>query len=176
MMAEMFKLIMYAGGAGLLMVVVYQLMDVLYKVITKPNALPSGQTPAVGVSRSSLGAKTGALLGTTVLSATSLFEDDSPLTSDAMQEDSGDFSDDLFSSSSTSMFDDCSGINPANGLPMMGCVDIEGNVYGTDSSHDDLFGSASTSLFDDSLSSSMFDDTFSSSFDDSFSSSSMFDD
>lgn len=46
--------------------------------------------------------------------------------------------------------------NPANGLPMMGCVDIAGNVYGTDSAHhvfqDDSF-----------LSSNMFDDTFSSS-------------
>jgi len=47
-------------------------------------------------------------------------------------------------------------INPANGLPMMGCVDIAGNFYGSDSSHhvfqDDSF-----------LSSNMFDDTFSSS-------------
>ncbi len=46
--------------------------------------------------------------------------------------------------------------NPANGLPMMGCVDIAGNFYGSDSSHhvfqDDSF-----------LSSNMFDDTFSSS-------------
>ncbi len=30
-------------------------------------------------------------------------------------------------------------INPANGLPMMGAVDIEGNPYGTDFSHDDSF-------------------------------------
>jgi hypothetical protein len=47
-------------------------------------------------------------------------------------------------------------INPANGLPMVGCVDIAGNVYGTDSAHqvfqDDSF-----------LSSNRFDDTFSSS-------------
>ncbi|MEQ1556172.1 MAG: hypothetical protein ABL915_05165 [Gallionella sp.] len=46
--------------------------------------------------------------------------------------------------------------NPANGLPMLGCVDIAGNFYGSDSSHhvfqDDSF-----------LSSNMFDDTFSSS-------------
>lgn len=52
-------------------------------------------------------------------------------------------------------------INPANGLPMMGCVDIAGNVYGTDSAHhvfqDDSF-----------LSSNMFDDTFSSSSHSSF--------
>ncbi len=47
-------------------------------------------------------------------------------------------------------------INPANGLPMMGCVDIAGNCYGSDSSHD--------CFQDDSfLSSNMFDDTFSSS-------------
>jgi len=30
-------------------------------------------------------------------------------------------------------------INPANGLPMTGCVDIEGNPYGTDSSSFDDF-------------------------------------
>ena len=31
-------------------------------------------------------------------------------------------------------------INPANGLPMMGSIDIEGNPYGTDSSSlDDTF-------------------------------------
>jgi len=28
-------------------------------------------------------------------------------------------------------------VNPANGLPMMGLVDIEGNVYGFDSRDDD---------------------------------------
>ncbi len=37
----------------------------------------------------------------------------------------------------SSVFDDgpCGSINPANGLPMVGCVDVEGNPYGTDSSH-----------------------------------------
>lgn len=43
------------------------------------------------------------------------------------------------------MFND-DGINPANGLPMMGSVDIEGNPYGTDSS--DLF---ETVDYDDSF-------------------------
>jgi hypothetical protein len=60
-------------------------------------------------------------------------------------------------------------INPANGLPMVGCVDIEGNAYGTDSSHWDDHSSFSSSISEDSFFSS-------SSFDDSFSSSSMFDD
>ena len=47
-------------------------------------------------------------------------------------------------------------INPANGLPMAGCVDIEGNAFGT-SGIDDTF--SSTSMFDDSFSSgSSFDD------------------
>lgn len=80
---------------------------------------------------------------------------------------------------SCSSINDCAlSINPANGLPMVGCVDIEGNPYGTDSSHwhdhlisscsllDDSFFSSGCSLFDDSISSSsssMFDDSFSSS-------------
>lgn len=34
-------------------------------------------------------------------------------------------------------------VNPANGLPMIGCLDIEGNTYGTDSSHwNDHLGSS----------------------------------
>ena len=57
-------------------------------------------------------------------------------------------------------------INPANGLPMMGCVDIEGNPYGTDthSNLDDI--SSTSSCLDDSLtggssfSCSLFDDSF----------------
>lgn len=56
-------------------------------------------------------------------------------------------------------------INPANGLPMMGCVDIEGNPYGTDMSHDwhndDLFNTGS--LSDDSWSSGFSDDSWASS-------------
>ena len=58
-------------------------------------------------------------------------------------------------------------INPANGLPMIGCLDIEGNAYGTDSTHwDDTISIDNSSLFEDTFStdsSSMFDDTFSSS-------------
>lgn len=78
-------------------------------------------------------------------------------------------------SDSDSIFEDdlCPGINPANGLPMVGCsVDIEGNLYGTDFSHDDMF----SSMTDDTFGSSSFtDDTFSS-FDDSFGSSGFSDD
>lgn len=56
-------------------------------------------------------------------------------------------SDDLFEDDM-----DCPEINPANGLPMVGCsVDIEGNPYGTDFSHDDMFNNSTTGLFDDSL-------------------------
>jgi hypothetical protein len=58
-----------------------------------------------------------------------------------------------------SVFDDS--VNPANGLPMIGSLDIEGNVYGTDSVHDcsggfddDISMGLSDSLFDDDLSSS----------------------
>lgn len=98
-----------------------------------------------------------------------------------------DFSSSIISSSLSidagSMFDDSftnspSSINPANGLPMVGCLDICGNPYGTDF-HSDDHSFSSNSMFDDhfsSSSSSMFDDHFSSSsssmFDDSFSSSS----
>lgn len=94
-----------------------------------------------------------------------LFDDDNS---------SGISSASAFASSVSSLFDDsvCShSINPANGLPMMGCVDIEGNAYGTDSSHWDDHLCSTSSIFDDSSSScsSMFDDPFSSS-------SSMFDD
>ena len=81
-----------------------------------------------------------------------------------------------FESTSISACDSDS-INPANGLPMAGCVDIEGNPYGTSSS-DDSFAHSS-SFDDDSLSSSsMMDDSFDSMsmFDDSFDSTSMFDD
>jgi hypothetical protein len=33
----------------------------------------------------------------------------------------------------SSVFDDepCGSVNPANGLPMLGCVDVAGNPYGT---------------------------------------------
>ncbi len=61
------------------------------------------------------------------------------------------------SQSSSSLFDDDSGcghssINPANGLPMVGCIDIEGNPYGTSSDHhwnDDTFTSIDTWHRDD---------------------------
>lgn len=46
-------------------------------------------------------------------------------------------------------------INPANGLPMLGCIDIAGNAYGTDSHHwSDTFSMDSSSMFDDTFSSS----------------------
>jgi hypothetical protein len=49
------------------------------------------------------------------------------------------FDDSIISSSSTSPIDDlstncCGDINPANGLPMIGCIDVAGNPYGTGSS------------------------------------------
>lgn len=63
-------------------------------------------------------------------------------------------------------FDNSFSINPANGLPMMGCLDIAGNAFGTDSMHwDDHFDSmtsiddccaSSSSMFDDSSMSSSF--------------------
>lgn len=78
-----------------------------------------------------------------------LWDDDSDISSNSICS-----SDSLFS------------INPANGLPMMGCLDIEGNVYGT-ASHSlwDDFSSMSSGL-DDSIGSSTFDSFNSSSFDD----------
>lgn len=53
-------------------------------------------------------------------------------------------------------------INPANGLPMIGSVDVEGNPYGTDYSHqnqsssglDDIFSSSNSFSHDDTWSSS----------------------
>ena len=52
------------------------------------------------------------------------------------------------SASDNSLFDDAFSINPANGLPMCGSVDIEGNPYGCDSmssSSEDLFSSSISS-------------------------------
>ncbi len=82
------------------------------------------------------------------------------------------FSDDDWESTTSglSLLDDdnmgCGSINPASGLPMVGCLDIEGNAYGTSSSSFDdsssLFDDSSSSLFDDTFSSSIFDDSFSS--------------
>ncbi|GLP94706.1 hypothetical protein [Paraferrimonas sedimenticola] len=79
------------------------------------------------------------------------------------------------SSSATSSVDD-NAINPANGLPMVdgtGGVDVEGNPYGTDSSHDlmdsSMNDSLGTSSFDDSFGCGV-DDSFSSGIDDTFSS------
>lgn len=46
-------------------------------------------------------------------------------------------------------------INPANGLPMLGCLDVAGNAYGTDTFHgDDVFAGDSFSMWDDTFSSS----------------------
>jgi len=112
-------------------------------------------------------------------------------------DDSSMFTAGLITTSSSSLFDDSAldstfSINPANGLPMVGCVDVCGNPYGSDASDwhdysvtsssifDDHF-SSSCSMFDDHCSSggSIFDDHFSSSssmFDNSFSSSSCFND
>jgi hypothetical protein len=43
--------------------------------------------------------------------------------------------------------DHCDGINPATGLPMMGCVDLHGNPYGSDMN--EHHGDAMTSFSDD---------------------------
>lgn len=57
-------------------------------------------------------------------------------------------------------FDYSFSINPANGLPMIGCLDIEGNAFGTDSMHWDDHASSMTSIDDCfTSSSSMFDDS-----------------
>lgn len=77
-------------------------------------------------------------------------------------------------STSNSTFNDfsMSDINPANGLPMVGAVDIEGNPYGTDSdsTFDDYNAESvfDNSMFDsdDSFSSFNTNDSFSSSFND----------
>jgi|GEM_PF-5283322 len=61
------------------------------------------------------------------------------------------FSDDLTSSSLSSICDDSFAINPANGMPMVGgeCgIDIEGNPFGTDFSHNDAFSCSSIDSFD----------------------------
>jgi len=66
----------------------------------------------------------------------------------------------------TASCDDTGSINPANGLPMVGAVDIEGNPFGTDGHHDSFDNDVtscldhdwSTSICDDSWSSSCFDD------------------
>lgn len=53
-------------------------------------------------------------------------------------------------------------INPANGLPMIGAIDIEGNPYGTDMSYD-MHANCFETSFDTG-----FDDSFSCGFDDSY--------
>lgn len=63
-----------------------------------------------------------------------------------------------FSGMGSSSDDGMSDFNPANGLPMMGAVDIEDNPFGIDfHSFDDI-----TSMFDDSFGMSSSDDSFSS--------------
>lgn len=53
--------------------------------------------------------------------------------------------------SSTDFMEDSYGndlsINPANGLPMVGAIDVEGNPFGTDMSHD-MHGSCFDNTFD----------------------------
>lgn len=72
-----------------------------------------------------------------------------PLNTQSWDDDSD--SADLFSESSfDDPFDDST--NPANGLPMMGGFDIEGNAYGTDSIADDFAMDHSDSIFDDTSS------------------------
>lgn len=69
--------------------------------------------------------------------------------------------------------DHCPSINPANGLPMVGCaIDIEGNPYGMDdsSSFDDLSGSYEDDMVDSFFNNSWSSDSFDSGFDDSWSS------
>lgn len=92
--------------------------------------------------------------GTGIGSSSSLLDDDTDFaeSSSSILDSSSCFSDSSFS------------INPVNGLPMMGCLDIEGNPYGTDlhSSWDD--GPCMTSSFDDSFASTFCNDSFSSSF------------
>jgi hypothetical protein len=65
---------------------------------------------------------------------------------------------DIGSAFSESNFDDSfeDSINPANGMPMVGCMDIEGNAYGTDS-NDVCFGEFDNGLSID-LSDSLLDD------------------
>ena len=71
--------------------------------------------------------------------------------SDVLSDDSisGTTADDMFSDE----FNDSDDINPANGFPMAGGVDVVGNPYGTDntfsseSGFDDTFGNRSS--FDD---------------------------
>lgn len=62
----------------------------------------------------------------------------------------------------------CPSVNPATGLPMMGCaMDVEGNPYGTDLHHDDPFDSLGSGLGDDpfdTMGSGLGDDPFSDSF------------
>ncbi|WP_028575715.1 hypothetical protein [Desulfonatronovibrio hydrogenovorans] len=68
--------------------------------------------------------------------------------------------------------DDCmqAGVNPATGLPMMGCVDVHGNPYGTGESFHSSF-STSQAGFDDMFSNDFIHDdpfdSFSNSFSDS---------
>lgn len=66
---------------------------------------------------------------------------------DDMSSGSGslDSSGSLFSDSMSDHFGDT---NPANGLPMMGCIDIEGNAYGCDSMSSSSVCDSLGSLFD----------------------------
>ncbi len=81
------------------------------------------------------------------------------LTSDNDFSLSGTGIDDDFSSTlgANDLFEDevhCPRVNPANGLPMLGCsVDIDGNPYGTDFSHDDMIDNNGIGLLGDSISS-----------------------
>jgi len=80
---------------------------------------------------------------------------------DFFTDDNDDINNDILDTST-------SDINPGSGLPMLNdVIDIEGNVYGTNSS-DDFLDDTFSSTFDDDTFDSSFDDDMFNSFDDSF--------
>lgn len=120
---------------------------------------------------------TGVGLGLAMLNSSDHFHDDdinSELLSSTDHSVDNMFDNSITGCSAVSAFDDIfssaptHSVNPASGLPMINdCVDVGGNMFGTDtmgSTFDDSFNSSSIgSPFDDSFGSSMFDDSFGSS-------------
>ncbi|EPS3429161.1 TPA: hypothetical protein ACPHTU_000905 [Vibrio alginolyticus] len=120
---------------------------------------------------------TGIGLGLAMLNSSTHIHDDgihSGLLSESAHSVDDIFDSSINACSTTSTFDDISicepinSINPASGLTMVNdCMDVGGNMFGTDSTDitfDEPFSSSSIgSAFDDSFSGSAFDDSFGSS-------------
>ncbi len=139
----------------------------LVSVISKAFSFASAQKQVANSASNRQPADTGLGLSNDDVSPHHLFDDEDLIsTSSSIMalDHSTLFDEDTITDHASAIdddhFDNLFSINPANGLPMIGCLDIEGNAFGTDSMHWDNHFSSMTSIDDCfTSSSSMFDDS-----------------